>query len=1710
MQSFTLKPASIRRTLSLLVVAHGLASAASAAEFIVGPGHHETLQAAVDAAAAVGNNDAQNIILIRAPVLLTSARVRIGAEFGEARQLLIRPDSSVPGLARVTIVSQNGLQEIVLIEGAGHVTLQDLDLVRHATNSENLVEILNSTEIIVERCRVGSDWPTASAGNRSNLVIGSPRDVVVRNCIFFAHLPGNLARGIEVSMGSGANHSLFLYNNVVADHALHGLEITAHDDTFVLLRNNVVFNHISLTPEPTAYHSFVDADVDIVTSHNTALAAAARVEQVEAGAQSIAGVDNFLRLERHKYVQTFREFEWKTDLGWNQNRNLFRLLEGGLMNNTDADAGVAVADGDPDARDVAVLDDWEMDPRPNGDSRTDRGADQVRELTVDEVHVILPGIPSFVGVSVGGTGTSEFEVVAVGPQTDLPEVPEAMSGGEYSMTGHFTSLVSVTGTPPMLPNSTSFDGSPLGFIEWPSAARYDTNLAMTVEAWVFREDPQRFETILSHNRTNSFWFGLAGTRLRFHRSGGGYADSVGTVGGHRWTHLAAAYDGSQVEFYIDGESAGVNLLANAGAGRAEPLAIGGDRSGANFRGMLDEVRLWNVRRLDSEIRETMLVPITPRPGLAALFPSGGAWEAIAGIPGQAGPGAVGRPIGVVRQNLEIPNGLLSMSLDGAIQSWSEYLGGTQVPIRYDARDQAPDAIASLVYRARAGDQNLYIGITGLRDVPLGRERSNSWVAVTFDADWSRDAAPTFGDFEVRGYLDGRRPELWSADGLGGWLNLGILPGGTWDVVYAFPNEFGPPQMEFRIGRAWLTPLPEAADWNGTDGLMIGHYHVEANGDNYLAPVGLHRDSPATWAPANYILNTNVLTRVIMAGLVFDTDSAHPLVGHRVDLQDELTHEVLASRTTDSAGRFSFNPTYVPPNRPLGLSLASCDHCLYLPPRVSTNNLQPTFVSPQWVVFPPPMPESYSYARVSFFLRQPIGPISLTGFTPSSAAPELILRDDPLKKLQGETVRIEGTNLHSQIQVFLYDCPDLPPQDRSDCRFGFEIIEVPSTNIVVGAGGTWIDVTVPHVPQESWGRGWGWAVKDNWARPGQVAWNAIGGLFGGDPFRLKLPVYPRVHGFSFDNEDDSATLQDFDGVFGNNAYICLGAFGECICRVRDPLYMIYYGIYDAWITTADGSCNGMASTSLLFAQESLTPSSFEAGVHFPAGFTGIAPEDADDPPRPPKPPTYRDGEACVPFRPRNLWAHIRVNHGVQASAEAIQVCLDQIDGGIFSTSGNPHDALNRVRRDPWQTVISLVPSVGSGHVVTPYEVTDGMRIDRNDGTNIVTLDPDYSVIWVYDNNRPENTNRFIQIMPVNREHPHGQYRFEYGRDDTWRGEGIFVIPLSIWYGERTAPGVLTALEAIVVLVVGAADALYSGADGGQWGWQPDGTFVDNLKGAKSITPLGGENTTTRSVMLALPATNPPPNVRINARGSHYYFHAAQGGRMLQLEQHDGVAGDQEQMQIGYEAGRLASMRFSPERPATNFNARVGMQLGVRQSAVFDCSGLSVPSGRAVEFKALDMARGIEVRNDTGEVLHPTLTVTWVDGPSANYGTNRFVLPEVPAGAVQHAVVHDWPVASQVRSEIDINGDGVPDRTEIVTGVAVTPPSTLALTFQLDATGQNLRLTWPAIGSNPILESTTELGSPGSWTIVTTPRDTVGQFIHVTVPAVAADQFFRLRQ
>jgi hypothetical protein len=83
---------------------------------------------------------------------------------------------------------------------------------------------------------------------------------------------------------------------------------------------------------------------------------------------------------------------------------------------------------------------------------------------------------------------------------------------------------------------------------------------------------------------------------------------------NRWTHLALIYDGTTLQLYVNGVQAAsqtrtrtVSIQSNVG-----PLSIGGNRLyGQFFRGIIDEVRVYNRALSPAQIRINMNNPVVP-------------------------------------------------------------------------------------------------------------------------------------------------------------------------------------------------------------------------------------------------------------------------------------------------------------------------------------------------------------------------------------------------------------------------------------------------------------------------------------------------------------------------------------------------------------------------------------------------------------------------------------------------------------------------------------------------------------------------------------------------------------------------------------------------------------------------------------------------------------------------------------------------------------------------------------------------------------------------------------------------------------------------------------------------------------------------------------------------------------------------------------------
>ncbi|MBN2801303.1 MAG: hypothetical protein JXX28_19335 [Deltaproteobacteria bacterium] len=76
-----------------------------------------------------------------------------------------------------------------------------------------------------------------------------------------------------------------------------------------------------------------------------------------------------------------------------------------------------------------------------------------------------------------------------------------------------------------------------------------------------------------------------------------------------WHHLAGTWDGARSILYVDGVEVG-RRSHGAFAHNSLPVMIGGYGAGANYEGLLDEVRLWSVARSASDLASSKDAPLS--------------------------------------------------------------------------------------------------------------------------------------------------------------------------------------------------------------------------------------------------------------------------------------------------------------------------------------------------------------------------------------------------------------------------------------------------------------------------------------------------------------------------------------------------------------------------------------------------------------------------------------------------------------------------------------------------------------------------------------------------------------------------------------------------------------------------------------------------------------------------------------------------------------------------------------------------------------------------------------------------------------------------------------------------------------------------------------------------------------------------------------------
>ncbi|HNB56747.1 MAG TPA: right-handed parallel beta-helix repeat-containing protein, partial [bacterium] len=173
-------------------------------------------------------------------------------------------------------------------------------------------------------------------------------------------------------------------------------------------------------------------------------------------------------------------------------------------------------------------------------------------------------------------------------------------------------------------NALVFNGS--SYVEIANEAAFDFTNSVTLEAWIrVNSFDQVWQAIVTKgDNTYRLTRNNATNALYFAASGPGSVSGSKDVADGLWHHVAGVYDigNSELRLYVDGELDGVSGASGPIDLSDAPIWIGNNYSfpGRAWNGEIDEVRVWNTARTQSQIFANMHVSLRgDESGLAGLW-----------------------------------------------------------------------------------------------------------------------------------------------------------------------------------------------------------------------------------------------------------------------------------------------------------------------------------------------------------------------------------------------------------------------------------------------------------------------------------------------------------------------------------------------------------------------------------------------------------------------------------------------------------------------------------------------------------------------------------------------------------------------------------------------------------------------------------------------------------------------------------------------------------------------------------------------------------------------------------------------------------------------------------------------------------------------------------------------------------------------------------
>jgi len=202
----------------------------------------------------------------------------------------------------------------------------------------------------------------------------------------------------------------------------------------------------------------------------------------------------------------------------------------------------------------------------------------------------------------------------------------------FALTGATSNWVAGSGATlkAALSNGMSFDG----FNDYVTVITGNNfpmgNSSYTLEAWIKPNnhtaagiigwgDPATGNITTLQGTANLLKLGANSTIINSWSNGELMVTSANLADG-KWHHIAATYDGTNRKIYVDGAVAGQDNPGDNNVTNKANITIGRTDNNDYFNGNMDEVRVWNIARTESQIRSSMYAELGgTETGLAAYY-----------------------------------------------------------------------------------------------------------------------------------------------------------------------------------------------------------------------------------------------------------------------------------------------------------------------------------------------------------------------------------------------------------------------------------------------------------------------------------------------------------------------------------------------------------------------------------------------------------------------------------------------------------------------------------------------------------------------------------------------------------------------------------------------------------------------------------------------------------------------------------------------------------------------------------------------------------------------------------------------------------------------------------------------------------------------------------------------------------------------------------